>query len=101
MIAPLYKAIDRPHLEYCIQARRPYLRTYIQYICLTNVIQRRETILMSGLIDFRYEERLKECGLTTLEAQKLKGGQMEVFNILNGYGNIDSNIFVSRLRKVK
>ena len=65
LIVPLYKAIVRPHLE-----------------------------LISGLIDLRYEERLKECGLTTLETRRLRGGdQIEVFKILNGYKNIDSNIF--------
>ena len=31
---------------------------------------------------------------------KIKGDQIEVFNILNGYENIDSNIF-SKLRKIK
>ena len=31
---------------------------------------------------------------------KIKGDQIEVFKILNGYENIDSNIFL-RLRKVK
>ena len=41
----------------------------------------------------RYEERLKECGLTTLETRRLRGDQLEVFDILNGYENIDSNIF--------
>ena len=45
-----------------------------------------------GLRDLRYEERLKECGLTTLETRKLTGDQI-VFKILNGYENIDSNLF--------
>ena len=42
--------------------------------------------------------RLKECGLTTLESKRLRGDQIEVFKILNGYENIDRNIS-SRLRK--
>ena len=32
---------------------------------------------------------------------KIKGDQIEVFKILNGYENIDSNIFVSKLSQVK
>ena len=56
-------------------------------------IQRRATKLIPGLRDLTYEERLKECGLTTLETRKLRGDQIEVFNILNGYENIDSNFF--------
>ena len=56
-------------------------------------IQRRDTKLIPGLRDLRYEERLKECGLTTLETRRLRVHQIEVFKILNGYENIDSNIF--------
>ena len=56
-------------------------------------IQRRATKLIPGLRDLRYEERLKECGLTTLETRRLRGDQIEVFKILNGYENIESNIF--------
>ena len=39
--------------------------------------------------------RLKECGLTTIETRRLRGDQIEVFKILNGYENIDRNIFFS------
>ena len=38
---------------------------------------------------------IKECDLTTLETSKLIGDQIEVFKILNGYGNIDRTIFFS------
>ena len=37
--------------------------------------------------------RLKECGLTILETRRLRGDQIEVFKIMNGYENIDRNIF--------
>ena len=63
-------------------------------------IQRRATKLIPGLRDLRYEERLKECGLTTLETRRLRGDEIEVIKILNGYENIDSNIF-SKVKKVK
>ena len=98
LIIPLYKAIVRPHLEYCIQAWNPYLRKDVDML---EKIQRRATKLIPGLRDLTYEERLNECGLTTLETRRLRGDQIEVFKILNGYENIDSNIFFSKLRKVK
>ena len=90
LITLLYKAIVIPHLEHCIQAWNPYLRKDIDML---ENMQRRATNLIPGRIYLRYEERLKECGLTTLETRKLKGDQIEVFKILNVYENIDSNIF--------
>ena len=56
-------------------------------------IQSRATKLIPGLKYIAYEERLNECGLTTLETRILRGDQIEVFKILNGYENIDYNIF--------
>ena len=91
LIIPLYKAIVRPHLEYCIQTWRPYRKKDIDTL---ERIQRRATKMIPELRDLSYEERLKECGLTTLETRRLRD-QIEVFKIVNGYENIDRNMFFS------
>ena len=75
LITYLYKAIVRLHLEYCIQACRPYCT----YIGTLERIQRSVSQMIKKLRDITYKERLKECGLTTLETRKLKGDQIEVF----------------------
>ena len=88
----MYKAIDAPHLEYCIQAWRPYHKKDIDAL---EQIQRQTTKIIPELRDLSYEERLKECGLTTLETRRSRGVQIEVFKILNGYEYIDRNMFFS------
>ena len=90
LIVPLYKAIVRPHLEYCIQAWRPYRKKDIDKL---ERIQRRATKMIPELRDLSYESRLLQCGLTTLETRRLRGDQVEVFKIVNGYENVDRNMF--------
>ena len=89
LIVPLYKAIVRPHLEYCIQTWRPYHKD----IDKLERIQQRATKIISELRDLSYESHLLECGLTTLEIRRLRGDQIEVFKIVNDYEHIDRNLF--------
>ena len=90
LIVPLYKAIVRPHLEYCIQAWRPYRKKDIDKL---ERIQRRATKMIPELRDLSYESRLLQCGLTTLETRRLRGNQIEVFKIVNGYEDVNRNMF--------
>ena len=39
------------------------------------------------------ESRLLQCGLTTLETRRLRGDEIEVFKIVNGYEDVDRNMF--------
>ena len=56
-------------------------------------IQRRATKMIPELRDLSYESRLLQCGLTTLETRRLRGDQIEVFKIVNGYEDVDRNMF--------
>ena len=76
LIVPLYKAMVRPHLEYCIQAFRWYRKKDIDNL---ERIQRRSTKIIKKLTDLSYESRLLQCGLTTLESRRLRGDQIEEF----------------------
>ena len=42
---------------------------------------------------YSYESRLLQCGLTALETSTLRGDQIEVFKIVNGYEDVDRNMF--------
>ena len=88
LIVPLFKAVVRPHLEYCIQASyRKKDKDKLERI------QRRATKMIPELRDLSYESRLLQCGLATLKTRRLRGDQIEVFKIVNGYEDVDRNMF--------
>ena len=49
--------------------------------------------MIPELRDLSYETRLLQCGLTILETRKVRGVQIEVFKIVNGYEDVDRNMF--------
>ena len=55
-----------------MQAWRPYRKKDVDTL---ERIQMRVTKMIPELRDLGYEERLKECGLTTLQTRQLRGDQ--------------------------
>ena len=90
MLTKLYKALVRPHLEYCIQAWNPYLQRDIDTL---EKVQRRATKMMSGFENLPYEERLKQLNLTTLRTRRTRGDLIEVFKIFKGLDDLPKECF--------
>ena len=81
----LYQTLVRPRLEYCVQFWSPYYKKAI-----TRMSAEKFYRMLPGLDGLSYKERLDRLGLFSLERRRLRGDPIQVYKIMRGTDQLDS-----------
>ena len=76
----LYTTYVRPHLEFAVSAWNPYLQKDINTL---EKVQRRATKVSYPIKNLKYEDRLSDLKLTTLQDRRLRGDLIQKYKIEN------------------